>query len=206
MALSTFSDLKTSIANYLARDDLTTYIPDFITLAESRINKDVRSRHMLKHATTATTASDDTVLLPENFLEAKDMFVQGSPKTPLTYVTPTHYAGIYGGSSVGKPKVFTIIGAEFRLGPSPDSAYTLEILYYERVPALSDSQTTNDIIFYHPELYLYAAMAEAETFLQNDQRVQMWAALYQNALAGMQKVEEREQISGGSLQMRSVYS
>jgi hypothetical protein len=206
MALGTFSDLKTSVANYLARSDLTSYIPDFITLAESRLNKDVRLRHMLKRATTATTASDDTVAVPTNFLGARDVFVQGNPKTPLTYVTPSHYAAIYGGSVTGKPKVYTIIGSEIRLGPSPDGAYTLEILYYQRVPALSDANTTNDILVYYPDLYLYATLLEAEPFLQNDARIQTWLGLYQNAVTQAAASDDQEKFAGTSLTMRSLYS
>ena len=42
MALSNYTELKASIADFLNRDDLTSVIPDFITLAESQINRDIR--------------------------------------------------------------------------------------------------------------------------------------------------------------------
>ena len=54
MSLTNYSDLKTSVANYLARTDLTDQIPDFIRLAEYRMRREVRIRQMLKSATTAT--------------------------------------------------------------------------------------------------------------------------------------------------------
>ncbi len=47
MAISTYSDLKTTVANYLARSDLTSQIPDFITFAENRLRRDLRIRQML---------------------------------------------------------------------------------------------------------------------------------------------------------------
>ncbi len=68
MALDTFSNLKSVIADYLARDDLTTQIPDFIRLAESRMDKELRVRELIKRATTSTTTGDDTVNLPTDFL------------------------------------------------------------------------------------------------------------------------------------------
>ena len=205
MALSSYSDVQSAVASWLARDDLTTQIPDFIRLAESRMNRDLRLRVMLKQSTAATTADDDTISLPNNFLQARDIFVDGSPKMPVSFVTPSHYSAIWGGSTSGKPKVFTTIGSELRLGPSPDSAYTLEILYYERIPALTDANTSNDILTYYPDLYLYGALVEAEPFLQNDQRLGTWMSLYTNAVASAATSDERETYSGGPLVMRTLY-
>jgi len=203
--MDTFANLKTTIADYLARDDLTSNIPDFITLAESRMNKELRIREMMKRSTTTTTASDDTNLLPTGFLEARDIFIDGNPKTPLMYVTPGHYSAIYGGSETGKPKVFTVIGSEMRLGPSPDAVYTVEMLYYGRITALSDSATSNDILTNYPDLYLYGSLIEAEPFLQNDQRVQTWLALYGNAASAVKVSDEQATYTGGTLQMRTLY-
>lgn len=205
MALGTFSDLKTSIASWLARDDLTAQIPDFITLAESRMNKELRLRHMLKRANANTAAGDDTVALPANFLEARDMYVDGSPKKQLDFVTPSQFSKIHAGSETGKPVAFTIVGSEFRLGPTPDGVHTLEITFYQKIPALSDTTTSNDILVHYPDIYLYASLIEAEPFLQNDQRLQTWSSLYQMAVASATVSNDREQFSGGPLQMRSIY-
>ena len=54
MSFTSYSDLQTAIAGYLARTDLTTQIPDFIRLAETRLRRDLRIRQMLKSVTTAT--------------------------------------------------------------------------------------------------------------------------------------------------------
>ena len=205
MALGTFSDLKTSIASWLARDDLTAQIPDFITLAESRMNKELRLRHMLKRANANTAADDDTVALPANFLEARDMYVEGSPKKQLDFVTPSQFSKIHAGSETGKPVAFTIVGSEFRLGPTPDGVHTLEITFYQKIPALSDTTTSNDILVHYLDIYLYASLIEAEPFLQNDQRLQTWSSLYQMAVANATVSNDREQFSGGPLQMRSIY-
>src|SRR6056300_52465 len=51
MALSNYTELKASIADFLNRDDLTTVIPDFITLAEAQINRDIRHYEMENRAT-----------------------------------------------------------------------------------------------------------------------------------------------------------
>ena len=204
MALDTFSNLKSLVADYLARDDLTTQIPDFIRLAESRMDKELRVRELIKRATTTTTADDDTVNLPTDFLGVIDIFVEGNPKQQLDYVTPSQYSAVYGGSVKGKPKIFTVLGKEFRLGPKPDTNYTIEILYHERIPNLSDSQTTNDILTHYPDLYLYGTLIEAEPFLQNDARVQTWLGLYGNAVSAATVSDEQGKFTG-VLRATSLY-
>ena len=51
-----YTTLQATIANYLARSDLTASIPEFIRLAEDRLSRDLRIRQTLKLATTTTTA------------------------------------------------------------------------------------------------------------------------------------------------------
>tara|TARA_R100001510_G_scaffold686_1_gene510 strand:- start:874 stop:1080 length:207 start_codon:yes stop_codon:yes gene_type:complete len=68
MAFDTFSNLKTAIANYLNRDDLTAFIGDFITLTESRLNRELRVREMISSDTSTTTVSGtQSYSLPTGF-------------------------------------------------------------------------------------------------------------------------------------------
>jgi hypothetical protein len=73
VSLATFSDLKTSVANYLNRDDLTTVIPDFITLTENRLNRDLRVRTNLIRAETTTTANTAFYNLPNDLIELRNI-------------------------------------------------------------------------------------------------------------------------------------
>ena len=69
MAISTYSELQEAVASWLNRSDLTTTIPDFITLAESRLNRTLRLRVMETTTTLSLTASSRTVALPSAFIE-----------------------------------------------------------------------------------------------------------------------------------------
>jgi len=88
---------------------------------------------------------------------------------------------IYAGSNKGKPKAYSIIGNNIQLRPLPDSAYEIEMLYYKYFTPLSDSNTTNDMLTNHPDVYLYGSLVEAEPYLQNDKRIQTWASFYDRA-------------------------
>ena len=108
MALTNYSDLKTTVANYLGRSDLTNQIPDFISLAETRLNRVLRVRQMLQTATATTTANDATVGLPSDFLEMRDLFVAGSPRASLSYLSPSAFSRHARADEVGKPVFYTL--------------------------------------------------------------------------------------------------
>ena len=55
-AFTSYANLKTNIASYLARTDLTEQIPMFISLAEKRLNRDLRLRQMLQQSTFSLTS------------------------------------------------------------------------------------------------------------------------------------------------------
>ena len=76
----------------------------------------------------------------------------------------------------GRPRYFTIFGLEMELFPTPDAAYTLEMVYRKVIPALSANNPGNWLLANHPDAYLYGALMEAEPYMKNDARIQVWAA------------------------------
>ncbi len=105
--------------------------------AEMRMARELRTRQMLQSATAPTVGNDAKVALPTDFLEVRDLNVQGSPRTPLTYMSPSAFSRDAPADEVGRPTTYTIIKSEFVLAPKPDTAYTLEILYYAKPTVLS---------------------------------------------------------------------
>lgn len=201
MALTTYSELKTSVANYLGRSDLTSQIPDFITLAEIRLNRSVRIRQMLKTATSATTAADPTVGLPSDFLEMRDLHISGNPRTPISYMSPSAFTRDARADEAGKPVFYTLRANEIELAPNPDTAYTLQMLYYAKPTALSDSVSSNTYLANCPDALLYGALLEAEPYLMNDARLQVWSSLYNNAVASLNTSDDNSEYSGVPLTM-----
>ena len=196
MAISNYSELKAAIADWLNRSDLTDSIPDFIVLAETRHKRDFKIRRMETRVTANTVADSEFYSLPGNFVAMRNIQLNTDPKTPLEYLTPEQMDRIYAGSAKGKPKAFSIIGNNIQLRPIPDSVYQIEILYFKHFTALSDSNTTNDMLTHHPDAYLYGALVEAEPYLQNDKRIQTWAAYYDRAKNDIISSNERDRHSG----------
>ena len=185
MAITNYSELKTAISSWLDRSDLDSVIPDFIALAEARHRRDFKLRRMETRVTANTIADTEYYTLPDNFIAMRNIQLNTDPKTALEYLTPEQMDRVNAGSSTGKPKAYSIIGNNFQLRPIPDSVYEIEMLYFKYFTPLSDSNTTNDMLTYHPDAYLYGALVEAEPYLQNDKRIQVWSGYYDRAKQGI---------------------
>ena len=206
MALTTYALLKTTIANYLNRTDLTSYLGDFITLTESRLNRELRVREMVNTDTSTTTVSGtQSYSLPSGFLEASAVIFQSDPYRTLRFMANGDFYRFYNLSKTsGLPTFFTIVGSNILLGVAPDSAKTLQIDYYKTITPLSDSNTSNDILTNYPELYLYGALAESSPFLMQDDRLDTWARLYKEALTNANLSSEKGSITSSPMQMSTA--
>ena len=201
MALATYSDLQTSVANYLGRSDLTSQIPDFITLAELRLSRDIRTRRMLKTSTATMTVGDPTVGLPSDFLAIRDVYIQGLPRTVVSYLSPSAFSSNSRADQAGLPVFYTLRANELEFAPYPDSAYTVQMLYYFKPAVLSVSNTSNEFLANYPDALLYASLLEAEPYLMNDARTQTWSSLYNQAIARINTSDEESEFSGVPLVM-----
>jgi hypothetical protein len=199
MSLSNYSDLKTTVANYLGRSDLTTQIPDFITLAEIRLQRLLRVRQMISTFTASTSTS--TVTIPSDFLEARDVYLDTSPRRALNYLTPSSFSRDARTHENGLPVFYTSNATQFLLAPNPDSAYTFVMNYYAKPPALSDSNTTNVFMTVCPDAMLYASLLEAEPYLMNDARLAVWSRLFESSVETLNTSDEQSQFSGVPLSM-----
>lgn len=191
MAISTYSELQTAVANWLERDDLTTYIPDFIRLGEARLRTDIRVRELIQR--DALTVNALQISLPTGLLEAIEIRLLTDPVTTLTYLAP-HEMTNYRRTGTGKPKYFTI-HKEIEFDITPDSAYSGEIIYYKQVDLLADT-ATNTLLTTYPNLYLYSALMETAPFLMHDERIQVWGALYKAAKESTNRSSNRSRRSG----------
>ena len=204
MAISTYSELQTAVANWLDRDDLSARIPEFISLAEARFNRLLRLRSMESKQTASTVGGQRNYNLPASYIQMRNFQLNTSPITTLSYVTPEIYDRLWGGSTGGIPKFYTIVADEISLGPIPGSVITMEMLFYRRFDNLSASTTTNWLLTYAPDIYLYASMLEAEPFIMNDERVPLWATALEKAISDMQEQDNKDRHSGSALRVMNT--
>lgn len=208
MSLATYSDLLASVASWMNRTDLSSVIPDFVTIAESKIARDLRLRQQIT-TSTLTTPSDGTrtTALPTDWMEFENVSIaggSGTSETPCQYVNVEHMDVKYpiGGNS-GRPYVYSIEGPNILFGPVPDAAYTVNIMYYARLPALA-SNSTNWLMTNHPNIYLYACLREGAFFTKDEKSAMQWDGLYKQETANLQAVDDRSSHSGTVLRVKAV--
>lgn len=204
MAISNFSELKTAVANFLNRDDLTSAIPDFITLAEAQIQRDIRHWKMENRA--EGEIAGQYISRPSDWLETIRIHLTNSGTTKLQLLSRDAMADKRMGAenATGKPIYYCHSESQFELYPSPDSQdYVMELLYYQKIPALSETNTTNWLLSEAPDVYLYGALNHSAPYLQEDERLAVWAQLYAAGVTRLNDSSDRAAMSGSGLTMRN---
>jgi len=203
VAITDYGELKTAVADWLQRDDLTAAIPDFIALAEDRIRQDERLRIRPMEATADLTVSAQEVALPTRFVSARRIYLDGTPLKRLEFLAPENFWIRNLATQTGTPKFFTIEGENFVFGPAPDTTYTGKLLYYQSFAALSSDPDTNWILTNARGLLLYGALIEASPYLQDDPRALTWATLWDDLVNKVHDADMRDRYDGAPLQARS---
>lgn len=173
MSIESYSDLKSAITTWAARSDLAANADDFIDLAEAYFNQTLRCREMEKVETL--TPSSNVCTLPTDYLEYKRVTEVVTPRRKLAYITEDAADALYPFRDSGLSKHFTIIGNS--LTALPLSSNDIELTYYQEIPALSDSSTTNWLLSRSPNLYLHGCLFYVAEFIQNNEEMTKEGAL-----------------------------
>lgn len=201
MSITTYDELKSSIADFLNRDDLTSVIPTFISLAETDMNRKVR--HWRMEDRVVATLDTQYTALPTDFIEAQRVMIVAPSITRLELITQGDLMDRRSvDDTAKKPAYYAIVDGAFEVYPTPDQNYTMEIIYYKRIPSLSTSITTNWMLQYNSDAYLYGSLMHAAPYLGEDQRAQIWASLYGNAIDAINLEDDKAKASGAAHRMR----
>lgn len=198
--ITTYATLQTEIANWLNREDLTTTIPTFIQLFEAKANRRLRVRDMMIRA--EATSEEGYIALPADFLEVHSLTLEDDiPHLPLQYVGADEAKDLKAQGYTGELK-YTIVGGSLEIIPDPADEREFEMIYYGKIPALSDSNTTNWLLTKSPDLYLYGSLLECAPYLKDDERIPIWAAAVQSTMDDMQLESERALRPRAALRVR----
>ena len=202
----TYDELKTNIANFLNRSDLTDQLDFFIDATEAEFNRRLRVKDMIKRATA--TADAQYMSLPTDWLEAINIEITSNDFRPL-FQQSIESLDVYrkaNNNVTGQPIYYAIVDNSLELVPTPDTSYTLQLTYYSTIDALSSSNTTNFISTGYPDAYLYGALKHASIYLMEDERVPLFTAQFEKALEEMRLEQEKAEFGKGSLiQRRRTY-
>ncbi|MGV2975680.1 hypothetical protein AB1P65_09505 [Roseibium alexandrii] len=181
MALDTYANLQTAIANTLNRSDLTSVIVDFITLAEAELNRRLRVAEML--TSTDITPSSGLAALPSDFVEAQKVTLKSAPRRVLDQVSTGYADSSDPYRTAGTGCFYSVEGSNLRITPSDNT--DIELTYYQKIPALADDNTSNWLLAKQPGAYLYGALIFSAPYLHDDQRTGLWGQFFENQITAL---------------------
>lgn len=193
---TTYTALKSEIAAFTHRSDLTAYLDTFIQFAEARLNRDLR---VSQQETILTETATQFITLPADFLAVRVLSKLSNPVQELKYITPAEMDRIADGSST--LNYYTILGDSIKLQAA--SSTDVELTYYAKVPALSGTVSTNWVLDTHPDVYLYACLLEAYNWTQNEAQANKYATLYMSGIDTIRRADNIRKY-GNSLTVRAA--
>lgn len=202
MPITNYTELKSAVADFLNRDDLTSVIPTFISLAEAQMQRVIRHHKMMQRS----EAEIDTryFALPSDWAETVRFHVIGDRtyRLELTSLDDMLQLRQANGNPTGIPTHFAHVGEQLEVYPTPSGTFDVELLYFKDIPALSDSNTTNWLLTDYPDVYLYGALMQSAPYLDDDQRMQVWSTLYGNAVQSINQESKKSRYSGAGMRVR----
>ena len=202
MAITTYAELQSNVTDFLNRDDLSSIAPTFISLAEADMQRQVRHWRQEKRSTAELDTQYSAI--PADFLEAIRFYITSGESRPLELISQFQLLDRkYNRSNTsGEPAYYAITAGEIEIFPAPAGTYTAELYYNARIEPLSDSNTSNWMLQYFPDAYLYGSLIHSAPYLKDDARLQIWAALYQSAIDAINMSGEKAKFGGSGRRMK----
>jgi hypothetical protein len=202
--ITNYANLQSTIADYLNRADLTSQIQTFIQFAEADLNTRLRDRQMIVRA--EATSDEEYVQLPSDWLEALNLQLVGG-MSPLRYITLDESDIVNSTRALTSPTFYSLMNGAIELVPPPAHDVDIEMVYYGKIPSLTDAAPSNWLLVKAPDVYLYGALTHAAPFLMDDARMQTFGQIYLARVQSLQDESQKSLHSGSPLiaRTRRVY-
>lgn len=175
---------------------------DMVSLAETDFFRKLETVEFETHDPAFSVSAEYTTL-PTGFKSfRRNPFISAARKTEIKEATPNDSRFL---GTTGLPTVFAIEANELRLGPAPDTTYTLDITYLGAPAAITDS-AVNDLFTNNPDLYLYGSLLNSELYVGKDQRALLWGERYKAALDSIIRASNRKKWSHSSGEMQANFA
>lgn len=233
--ITTYGELKTTIADWLDREDLAGRIPHFIKLAETKVYRTLRTRE--NEFTKTWTEVDEPLSpidLPQNFREVKLVILDD---IPLENISPQEYHVRVRKGNEGTRAYFTLIERKLYVYPWPTETpddwgtFTLEMIYYgtesitematwntptnpNSVPeglgsapetSVREDEATTRLLQVAPDVLLYGALSEAYGYLMQVEKKAEYQAMFSAAVADLEQEGAMADLTGSTVGVSSIY-
>ena len=181
----TYDNLVADIIKYSERDDtgFVDQIPMLIGLAEQSIAAEIKTLWELNVVTTTLVPTQGTLSKPARWRKTVSMKINGEP---VTHRSQDYVAQVQAEYANAQPLYYADYDYDhWALGPKPDAAYPVEIIYYSRIQPLDSSNQENLITREAPQALLFGTLLQTQGFLKSPDKLQLWQSLYDKAMAAL---------------------
>ena len=191
--------LKSAVAAYANRSDLTAMMPTFLELAEDRIYsgdpvnavEPLRLSLMIQTGTYTPAAGVVTVPAMLEVIRVRD----AATRTVFRPMEADKIGAIEGYSSA-RSYAFDVRGGKIVLAPL--GASPVEVVSYTRPTTPTADADENGVMQAYPGIYLHAMLIEAGLYLADDDMTIRALKAWQSAMAGAQAADARAEAGGAS--------
>ena len=204
MALITsFTELKAEIINWLDQSDVP--VEDVIRFAESQMRRDFRARKLATDPDFVVDAAVED--LPADFYALYGLYhpvaINAAGVGTIETLGPNEFGDLVKSfATTGSPRYAVLEDTQIRFLPTPDTAHTVVLQYWARVPYLTIAAPTNWMLEDNPDIYLYGSLMQTAAYIREDTRYPMWKALYEAALNEL-NASTKNRLFGGKLRRKT---
>lgn len=201
-----YSELQTALGDWSLRTDLSAFFPTAIELATAMFNhgmadvKALRTRQMV--TTVDLSPSSGVYTLPSDYLQYLRVVEKANPRRELDYISPSQADQIYPFQEAGLSQSFTIIGSS--LLSYPVSSNDIALSYYQAIPDLSDSVTTNWLLTKQPSLYIHGSLLQVAMYARDDELAARSTAVVTALIDGLNNSDAMSMFYGARSLARGV--
>lgn len=205
-----YDEIKDLALRYADRNDPGTVdrVDDFILMAEARVNRLLKTRQQTGRFYTPTVDNLEYYPLPSDYIGLRDIqinsttpTVANAPARSMKYLTPQQIDARRGNPSL--ETYYTIIDNQIQIYPAPPAGYTIEIVYYQKVPNLNSTDNTNWLSEHYPDIYVSAIAAEICLYVKDYPAASIWTERVGAAIDELSTTDAEERWTAASLTMRA---
>lgn len=199
-----YSDVVNLTLGYADRQDseVTSRMDLFMRVTESRINRVLMTLDMSCRAKTPMASTTEYYPLPSNYSVMRSIKVidetNSASRVTLLQVNPEQMANLVNNGETQFP-CYTVISGAIQVQPFYDNTHSLEIDYFQTLPPLSSSVTTNWLSDSNPDVYVFGLLVEINSFVKDAEATALWDGRFQQAMSEITLNDAKSTWSGTSL-------
>ncbi len=189
MAISTYSELKPAISDWMDRSDISGNAADFVTLAEARLNRILEG----SEADATLTGTVDSRRISISALSVREpvaLFIVNASGDERELVQKADGNFPYSATS-GEPTFWAVDGTGIDFDCPLNAAYTFRFRYGGKL-ALSDAAPTSTFLTENPDIYLAASILWGSMFVNDMGKATAYRTAWDEFVAEHNYAESRK--------------